>query len=159
MCNPNHSSDEAMRFVAGVNVACSVVWQAPNYFSVISKPMDFTTVRENLAAGKYVRWHLLEEDMMTMFQNAMTYNSPSTTFHKQAKTLMQVAKKLIALGKEGVTNFRGKTAGVVRAHNAQVAADDRAEKNAQKAAIRLGFSSRVGCFFFLHGKSSYIVCV
>lgn len=113
-----------------------VGWQAPNYFSVISKPMDFTTVRENLAAGKYVKWQLLEEDMMTMFQNAMTYNSPSTTFHKQAKTLMQVAKKLITLGKEGVTNFRGKTAGVVRAHNAQVAADDRAEKNAQKAAIR-----------------------
>lgn len=98
--------------------------------------MDFTTVRGKLAAGEYVKWDALEKDMMTMFQNAMTYNSPNTTFHKQAKTLMQVAKKLITLGKQGVTNFRGKTAGVVRAHNAQVAADDRAEKNAQKAAIR-----------------------
>lgn len=98
--------------------------------------MDFTTVRRKLSAGEYTKWDALEKDMMTMFQNAMTYNSPSTTFHKQAKTLMQVAKKLITLGKQGVTNFRGRTAGVVRAHNAQVAADDRAEKNAQKAAIR-----------------------
>ncbi|GMH40400.1 hypothetical protein BSKO_08304 [Bryopsis sp. KO-2023] len=109
---------------------------APNYFSVISKPMDFTTVRKKLDGGGYTSWQSLGDDLMTMFQNAMVYNSPNTTFHKQAKTLMQVAKKLIDLGKEGVTNFRGKTAGVVRAHNAQVAADDRAEKNAQKAAIR-----------------------
>ena len=57
------------------------------------------------------------------------------------RSAMQVAKKLVELGQRGVTNFRGKTAGVVRAHNAQVAADERAEKNAIKAAIRCAILS------------------
>ena len=62
------------------------------------------------------------------------------------RSAVQVAKKLVELGQRGVTNFRGKTAGVVRAHNAQVAADERAEKNAIKAAIR--YVIRVSCAFF-----------
>eukprot|EP00803_Ostreobium_quekettii_P000090 evm.model.scf_255EXC.3 EVM.evm.TU.scf_255EXC.3 scf_255EXC:37263-38102(+) len=109
---------------------------APGYFDVISTPMDFTTIRAKLAAGGFTSWGRLEADLMVMFENALTYNGPSTVYYKQAKTLMQVAKKLLDLARQGVTNFRGRTAGVVRAHNAQVAADDKAEKNARKAALR-----------------------
>lgn len=109
---------------------------APGYFQVIDMPMDFTTIRGKLASGEYVSWGLLERDLMVMFNNALTYNASDTLYYKQAKTLMQVAKKLLDLGRQGVTNFRGRTGAVVRAHNAQVAADEKAERNARKAALR-----------------------
>lgn len=123
---------------------------APGYSSVISHPMDFTTLRKKFTEKAYESWDALLDDMMLIFDNSMRYNPPDTVYYKQSKTLKevsfwfcrlegcgsQVAKKLVDLGRRGVTNFRGKTAGVVRAHNAQVAADERAEKNAIKAAIR-----------------------
>lgn len=98
--------------------------------------MDFHTIKTKLNEGKYVTWDLLLDDFMLMLNNAMAYNDPTTFYYKQAKTLMPVAERLVELGRQGVKNFRGKTSGLVRAHNAQVAADERAEKNAIKAVLR-----------------------
>jgi len=57
---------------------------------MISRPMAFNTIRAKLAAGEYDgdrAWDDLQQDMATMFTNAMTYNPPDTFVHKQVGTL------------------------------------------------------------------------
>lgn len=71
-----------------------------------------------------------------MFSNAMTFKPPETVFHKQAKTLQNVAKKLVELGRQGVCVIRGKTAQIVRAHNDAIKAEVKAERDKRRAEAR-----------------------
>ncbi|KAK9829729.1 hypothetical protein WJX72_007549 [[Myrmecia] bisecta] len=116
---------------------------APGYFKVVERAMDFTTMRAKLESNQYQSWDMLQEDMEVMFNNAMAYNTAETIYHKQAQTLLGVANKLIGLARNGVTDFRGRTAGIVRAHNAQIAAEEKKDRDArrlqernEKAAVR-----------------------
>lgn len=48
--------------------------------------MDFSTIRSKLMGGDYDKesaWSELQQDMETMFTNAMTYNPAETFVHKQ----------------------------------------------------------------------------
>ena len=38
-------------------------------------------------AGAYSNWDALRADLDTMFSNAMTFNAPTTVYHKQARRL------------------------------------------------------------------------
>ena len=65
--------------------------QAPGYAAIIAWPMDFSRIRSKLAAGDYDKesaWTELQQDMETMFTNAMTYNPAETFVHKQARTAL-----------------------------------------------------------------------
>lgn len=110
---------------------------APGYFTLIKIPMDFIRMREKLKEGCYTSWDALEDDLVIMFTNAMTYNTPDTIYYKQARTLMDVAKKLVELSKQGITNFRGRTAGIVRQHNAKIAEEEKREREQQKQQRRV----------------------
>lgn len=62
--------------------------QAPGYAAIIARPMDFSTIRSKLQAGDYDKesaWTELQQDMETMFTNAMTYNPAETFVHKQVR--------------------------------------------------------------------------
>ncbi|KAK9821470.1 hypothetical protein WJX81_007117, partial [Elliptochloris bilobata] len=109
---------------------------APGYTAVIKRPMDFTTIRARLDAGGYRSWDALADDMVLMFDNAMQFNRPDTVYHKQAKTLADMTRKLVELGRSGVTDFRGRTAGIARTHNAALAAEQRAALDRRRAAAR-----------------------
>eukprot|EP00884_Botryococcus_braunii_P012083 jgi/Botrbrau1/20876/Bobra.0135s0010.2 len=116
---------------------------APGYYSVIKKGMDFTTMWEKFNRGEYTTWNCLKEDMTLMFTNAMTYNTPDTVYHKQAKSLLDLANKLLELASQGIMDFRGRVASLSRQHNAQIAAEQaqereraRLEARQQKAAAR-----------------------
>mmetsp|Transcript_30984 Transcript_30984/g.79989 ORF Transcript_30984/g.79989 Transcript_30984/m.79989 type:complete len:318 (-) Transcript_30984:112-1065(-) len=91
---------------------------APGYFDVVSRPMDFFTIRNTVNAGDYGSWEELQDDLLLMFDNAMAYNGPETMYHQVALTMKDLAVKMVELGKEGVQCFRGKTAAIMRAHNA-----------------------------------------
>lgn len=56
----------------------------------------------------------------------------------QAKTLASMTRKLVELGRAGVTDFRGRTAGIARSHNAALAAEQRAAVDRRRAAARCG---------------------
>ena len=48
--------------------------------------MDFSAIRSKLMEGDYDKesaWSELQQDMETMFTNAMTYNPAETFVHKQ----------------------------------------------------------------------------
>lgn len=59
--------------------------QAPNYFSVVTRPMDFSTLRSQLVADHYGGWDDLEADVLLMFDNCMRYNGPRSAFTKAAQ--------------------------------------------------------------------------
>lgn len=54
--------------------------QAPNYFSIIKNPMDFTTIRQRIASGAYQGWDDMLADLDLTFTNCMTYN-PAGKMH------------------------------------------------------------------------------
>ncbi|XP_072952289.1 transcription factor GTE9-like isoform X2 [Typha angustifolia] len=59
----------------------------PDYFSIISKPMDLGTIRHNLASKLYNSTHQFAADVRLTFSNAMQYNPPGNEVHNMAKEL------------------------------------------------------------------------
>lgn len=49
---------------------------APDYFSVISKPMDIESIRRKISRHMYKSLAALEADFYLMFHNATVYNPP-----------------------------------------------------------------------------------
>lgn len=67
--------------------------ELPDYHDVIDHPMDFATVRNKLANGSYSTLEQFESDVFLICSNAMQYNSPETIYHKQARSIQELAKK------------------------------------------------------------------
>jgi hypothetical protein len=49
---------------------------APNYFSVIRRPMDVSTIKRKVSFGSYASLTEFEEDIYLMLHNATVYNKP-----------------------------------------------------------------------------------
>ncbi|KAL3820197.1 hypothetical protein ACJIZ3_006102 [Penstemon smallii] len=59
----------------------------PDYFSIISDPMDLGTIKNKLERNMYFRVEEFASDVRLTFSNAMTYNPPEGDVHKIAKFL------------------------------------------------------------------------
>ncbi|TPX70815.1 hypothetical protein SpCBS45565_g01462 [Spizellomyces sp. 'palustris'] len=75
---------------------------APDYFNVIKKPMDLSTVERKLASQEYAKAQELADDVQLMLNNCFTYNPPTNAVHQLGKTLethfsLQVNKLFPAL--------------------------------------------------------------
>ena len=66
---------------------CARCVQAPGYFSVVQRAMDFTTLGRQVQAGTYGTWGAVLADLELMFTNATRYNPPDSVYHKQAGPL------------------------------------------------------------------------
>ena len=91
-----------------------IAFNIPDYFDVIKKPMDVSTVEKKLADGKYGRiapggeynsstckmlYGPFYRDLMLIFDNAMLYNPPGDLIHNDAKTLKGlVTRKMQTIG-------------------------------------------------------------
>ncbi|CAI9760417.1 unnamed protein product [Fraxinus pennsylvanica] len=69
--------------------------ELPDYHDVIKHPMDFATVRNKLGNGEYETLEQFESDVFLICSNAMQYNAPDTIYHKQARTIQELARKKI----------------------------------------------------------------
>ncbi|KAI3456916.1 hypothetical protein Pfo_013579 [Paulownia fortunei] len=67
--------------------------ELPDYHAVIKHPMDFATVRSKLGNGSYATLEQFERDVFLICSNAMQYNAPDTIYHKQARTIKELATK------------------------------------------------------------------
>ena len=47
----------------------------PNYWRVIKRPMDLTTIKRKFFIGFYKKAGQFNQDMRLLFTNALTYNS------------------------------------------------------------------------------------
>lgn len=68
---------------------------APGYSSIISKPMDFFTIRQKVEENIYNSLAEFADDFKLMCNNAILYNNPETVYHKSAKKLLHVGTKLL----------------------------------------------------------------
>lgn len=62
---------------------------APEYFDVITSPMDLSTMRKKVVQLEYSSLDELEADFNLMISNCMTYNKKSTPYFKDAVRLCQ----------------------------------------------------------------------
>ncbi|XP_047341991.1 uncharacterized protein LOC124945578 isoform X2 [Impatiens glandulifera] len=67
--------------------------ELPDYHDVVEFPMDFSTVRKKLSNGSYVALEQFESDVYLICTNAMQYNSADTIYHKQARTIQEMAER------------------------------------------------------------------
>lgn len=65
---------------------------APDYFSVITAPMDFSTIRNKVDANSYKTLDEVKQDVMLIALNAMTYNKPNTIYYLAAQKLQSLAR-------------------------------------------------------------------
>ncbi|KAM5587800.1 transcription factor GTE12-like [Rosa sericea] len=61
--------------------------QIPDYFDVISSPMDLGTIKSKLDRNLYFGAGEFAADVRLTFSNAMLYNPPGNPFHQMAKDL------------------------------------------------------------------------
>ncbi|XP_064537287.1 bromodomain-containing protein 7 [Drosophila montana] len=66
---------------------------APGYSSIISKPMDFSTMRQKIDDHEYAALSDFSDDFRLMCENAIRYNHVDTVYHKAAKRLLQLGLK------------------------------------------------------------------
>lgn len=68
---------------------------APGYSSIITKPMDFSTIRQKIDDNLYVTLNEFSDDFKLMCENAIRYNHVETVYHKAAKRLLHVGARLL----------------------------------------------------------------
>ncbi len=68
---------------------------APGYSQIISKPMDFSTMRQKIEDNEYATLNEFIDDFKLMCDNAIRYNHAETVYHKAAKRLLHVGTKLL----------------------------------------------------------------
>ncbi|XP_054802133.1 transcription factor GTE12-like isoform X2 [Prosopis cineraria] len=70
-----------------------VALNIPDYFSIISEPMDLGTIKSNLEKNVYSGAEEFAADVRLTFSNAMRYNPPSNDVHLMAKELNKSFEK------------------------------------------------------------------
>eukprot|EP00347_Sterkiella_histriomuscorum_P019573 403341119 len=73
-----------------------------DYPEIIKKPMDLSTLRKNLAKGKYKKYEEFFKDLLLIWDNCKQYNIQGSDIYKQAEHLEKISKKLISKFKEEV---------------------------------------------------------
>ncbi|XP_064640436.1 bromodomain-containing protein 7-like [Lineus longissimus] len=69
---------------------------APGYSSIITEPMDLSTMRSKLDNGDYSNVLEYKRDFKLMCDNAMTYNHQETIYYKAAKKLLHQGIKMMS---------------------------------------------------------------
>ncbi|KPM04909.1 Bromodomain-containing protein 1 [Sarcoptes scabiei] len=62
----------------------------PDYSQKIKKPIDLTTIKNNLETGKYITVSDFAKDMRLMFSNCLRYNHPESPIIEQVRKLREV---------------------------------------------------------------------
>ncbi|RUP51965.1 LOW QUALITY PROTEIN: hypothetical protein BC936DRAFT_144128 [Jimgerdemannia flammicorona] len=71
-----------------------VALNIPNYPKIIKRPMDLSTIRKNLDAGKYATIGSFEIDCRQIFWNCFKFNSPDSWVYEQGKALESLFNQL-----------------------------------------------------------------
>ena len=72
-----------------------ILLQAPDYFTIITAPMDYSSIKRMLIRGKYVHWSQVLEHLMLVSDNAVKYNPPGHLVHTYAKKTIFKLSQLV----------------------------------------------------------------
>lgn len=75
----------------------------PDYYDIISNPIDLKTIGNKIQQNKYLTLNELEQDLLLMTKNACIFNEPGSQIYKDAKAL----RKLIQTKKIEVEHGKG----------------------------------------------------
>lgn len=74
-----------------------VALNIPNYFEIISHPMDVFTVESKIKNYMYATDEEFNEDLRLIWKNAKIFNSPSTDIYMIAERLEAECENLIQM--------------------------------------------------------------
>lgn len=74
---------------------------APGYSHIISRPMDFSTMKQKIDDNQYGTLQDFVSDFRLMCTNAMEYNHVDTVYYKTSKKLLHAGMKLMQPDKLG----------------------------------------------------------
>ncbi|ESO00416.1 hypothetical protein HELRODRAFT_113267 [Helobdella robusta] len=77
-------NDNAWPFLKPVTVK-----EAPDYFEIINRPMDLSTIKYKIYRFEYPDQYSIIDDLRLMFDNCNLYNSPNTPVHNAGLSLEQ----------------------------------------------------------------------
>ncbi|CAF1967755.1 unnamed protein product [Rotaria magnacalcarata] len=77
---------------------------APGYSQIITRPMDFSTMKKKITQDDYSNVIEFRSDFELMCENAMKYNRPDTIYWRAAKKLLATGAKL--MNKDKLLSFR-----------------------------------------------------
>ncbi len=69
--------------------------EVPDYYNVITSPMDLSTMEEKLEQGSYTTAKELIDDLKLIFSNCRQYNDPTTVYAKYAARLEKYMWSLV----------------------------------------------------------------
>ncbi|KAJ8751523.1 hypothetical protein K2173_016754 [Erythroxylum novogranatense] len=84
------------------------------YYGIVKEPMDFGTMRAKLWEGSYTSLELFERDVFLVCNNAMTFCSPATLFHVEARAISELAKQLFHILRTEPEKFESEYLGTRR---------------------------------------------
>lgn len=131
----------------------------PDYLKVIKVPMDFSTMRKNIEAGKYQTGEDFRHDFELIISNAKIYNSRETIYWKSADKIHDFGIKLIdraakqieeeklnqaALAAEAAAIAKANAAAARASPSAAAANEDTSSSSSRKMSI--SFSKRKESF-------------
>lgn len=64
-----------------------VALNIPDYFKIIKKPMDLSTIQSKLKTNQFETGHDFEQDIRLMFRNCYKFNPPNQAVHQMGKRL------------------------------------------------------------------------
>ena len=68
---------------------------APDYYTIIKRPMDLTTMRKGIAKNKYSDPKAFEADLDLILSNCETYNEPNCKLVEWGRDLIRRGKELV----------------------------------------------------------------
>ena len=72
-----------------------VALDIPDYFHVIEKPMDFSTIKKKLNSSLYTNFKEFDDDINLTFNNCYKYNGTESSYAIATKVVKQEYDKLI----------------------------------------------------------------
>lgn len=73
--------------------------QAPGYFEVVSRPMDFITMRRKIDDNRYPFFSLFQYDFEQIIRNCLDYNDADSVFCSDAQTVLRSGREIIAINR------------------------------------------------------------
>ncbi|KAJ3020641.1 hypothetical protein HKX48_000487 [Thoreauomyces humboldtii] len=107
---------------------------APDYFDIIKRPMDLSTVERKLSSLQYSEVQDFADDIQLMLNNCFTYNPPTNGIHKLGKSLEQYFS--LVLSKQFPTITTTSTTSASSAATAAVVVPVAAPRRSSKRNIR-----------------------
>lgn len=79
--------------------------EAPDYSSIIDKPMYFSKIQSKLDAHEYTRLDEFKADVELIWENCMTYNTPSSKYYRVACKLKKTANELFEVADKKMKSY------------------------------------------------------